>query len=442
MHDLNGDGRIDPYEFANLLQTGILGTVNASEPAAEFVFTDLEFAPDKEAVTVMVDFEPIRLETMIKFKDQTKYYFGSPEKILPGLIRWKTPNKELQSYGAGNFKFFMPPNLNYPIGDAYNLIEGLPMNTPGMHMYRYHPLQPSTREAFLFTLLSQFHPYVFLQNRFGPRGSMALVRARNGRYLDIMMRVHAEYQLNDEPNRQFWFTPAQYTGRLIIDKEAQHVEFFELYVPTNKQLNIDMEWITGESTNEVDIGFVPEMRLRSLHPSAVLLNNSQVNTGAGSYNFSAIKWDEEISVDRALVLLEQSFYPFKKIPYLYFTDAMDLARQQEKLVHFILLSYISSWALVMDIEDLIKNTSATEEHRKFGRLAMDAYKFPVESMVIRPTDGAVVHRVNANDLLHGGKPPSNETGSLFEAMSMSDPLCEAYKGFLMEGKGKAVEATM
>ena len=27
-------------------------------------------------------------------------------------------------------------------------------------------------------------------------------------------------------------------------------------------------------------------------------------------------------------------------------------------------------------------------------------RFPVESMVIRPTDGAVVHRVNANDLLH------------------------------------------
>ena len=25
-------------------------------------------------------------------------------------------------------------------------------------------------------------------------------------------------------------------------------------------------------------------------------------------------------------------------------------------------------------QDLIKNTSATEEHRKFGRLAMEAYK--------------------------------------------------------------------
>ena len=94
----------------------------------------------------------------------------------------------------------------------------------------------------------------------------------------------------------------------------------------------------------------------------------------------------------------------------------------------------------MDIEDLIKNTSATEEHRKFGRLAMEAYKFPVQSMVIRPMDGAVVRKVNANDLLHDGRPPSNETGSLFGAMS--DPLCQAYEGFLLEGKRKAVEATI
>ena len=52
------------------------------------------------------------------------------------------------------------------------------------------------------------------------------------------------------------------------------------------------------------------------------------------------------------------------------------------------------------------------------QLTLLSTRFPVESMVIRPTDGAVVHRVNANDLLHGGKPPSNETGSLFGAMSM------------------------
>eukprot|EP00731_Ephydatia_muelleri_P027941 Em0019g814a len=455
-YDTDGDGIIDPNEFARLLNNGEVKSRDPVPPALvnEFIFRDLEHSFEKEAVIVIAEFKPIVLQSMMKFK-QSPSADGSPETMLPGLVKWKTPSKLLQSYGTGNFKFFMPPDLNYPIGDTYTILSPLPVDAPGMHMYRYHPFQPPPREVFLFALLSQFHPYVFLQSRYGPRGSMAVVRARNNRYLDIMMRVHAEYQLNDEPNRQFWFTPAQYTGRLIIDKEAQHVEFFELYLPTNKQLNTDMEWIIPDGSHSVDIGFVPEMRLCSLHPSAVLLNNSQVNMGAGSYNFSAIKWDEEISVDRALVLLEQGFYPFKKIPYLYFTDAMDLARQQEKLVHFILLSYISSWALVMDIEDLIKNTSATEEHRKFGRLAMDAYKFPVESMVIRPTDGAVVHRVNANDLLHVNQTdhenttlPSSKSHvkdnvkdnvdmrSLFNSMLQS--MCHEYLTFLEDGKRKAL----
>ncbi len=51
-------------------------------------------------------------------------------------------------------------------------------------------------------------------------------------------RVHAEFQLNDEPNFPFWFTPAQFAGRLIIDRQAEHVEMFELFLPTDKQLNI------------------------------------------------------------------------------------------------------------------------------------------------------------------------------------------------------------
>lgn len=60
------------YNIYILYGVGINSRCTGFWQAAEFVFTDLEFAPDKEAVTVMVDFEPIRLETMIKFKDQTK----------------------------------------------------------------------------------------------------------------------------------------------------------------------------------------------------------------------------------------------------------------------------------------------------------------------------------------------------------------------------------
>lgn len=52
------------------------------------------------------------------------------------------------------------------------------------------------------------------------------------------IRAHAEFQLNAEPNYPFWFTPAQFAGRLIITKDAEHVEYFELKVPTTKALNI------------------------------------------------------------------------------------------------------------------------------------------------------------------------------------------------------------
>ena len=47
-----------------------------------------------------------------------------------------------------------------------------------------------------------------------------------------------EFQLNQEPHLPFWFTPAQFAGRLVIDFKATHIEFFELKLPTQKQLNI------------------------------------------------------------------------------------------------------------------------------------------------------------------------------------------------------------
>ena len=55
-------------------------------------------------------------------------------------------------------------------------------------MNRYRPSVPVGKEILLHTLLTQFHPNIFLHTRFGPRGSLALVRARSEKYLDIVMR--------------------------------------------------------------------------------------------------------------------------------------------------------------------------------------------------------------------------------------------------------------
>ena len=51
-------------------------------------------------------------------------------------------------------------------------------------------------------------------------------------------RLHAEFQLNQEPAFPFWFTPAQFSGRLVVQREAEHVVHFELSVPIDKQLNV------------------------------------------------------------------------------------------------------------------------------------------------------------------------------------------------------------
>lgn len=55
-------------------------------------------------------------------------------------------------------------------------------------------------------------------------------------------RIHAEFQLNKPPLHPFWFTPAQFSGRLIINRDATIVKFFHMSVP-ERNLNVGMELI-------------------------------------------------------------------------------------------------------------------------------------------------------------------------------------------------------
>ena len=56
----------------------------------------------------------------------------------------------------------------------------------------------------------------------------------------VLIRSHIEFQLNTEPSYPFWFTPAQLAGRLIITKDASHIEYFEMSLPTKNALNIGL----------------------------------------------------------------------------------------------------------------------------------------------------------------------------------------------------------
>ncbi len=88
-----------------------------------------------------------------------------------------------------------------------------------------------------------------------------------------------------------------------------------------------MEWMNGpiEGENmEVDIGFMPQMELRSLLPSeevpvygenGELLYEPPPKTGK---NDGPIVWTQEITMEDAMRILETKLYPFKQVRLLLF----------------------------------------------------------------------------------------------------------------------------
>ena len=54
----------------------------------------------------------------------------------------------------------------------------------------------------------------------------------------LCFRCHAEFQLHEPPEMPFWFTPAQFAGRLVISRDFSHIAMFEMELPTLKTLNI------------------------------------------------------------------------------------------------------------------------------------------------------------------------------------------------------------
>ncbi len=118
---------------------------------------------------------------------QMDYIFGSAEKVLPGLLHWTSVYEDSVVYGARNFKSFLPEKNDWSIGKPYYIIRDMNEYTP---MNRYHPPTPSTDRSLLHSILAQFHPNVFLISRFGPKGTVGIVRAINDDVIDILFRYN------------------------------------------------------------------------------------------------------------------------------------------------------------------------------------------------------------------------------------------------------------
>lgn len=339
--DTDRDLYLSPEEFKPIVEklTGITPPTDVEE--------EVIHDPNGETLILVAKMQPLQLDSMTKSKDG---FLGVSHSSLSGLRSWTSPAQSSSLFSASQFRVFLPPKNKVEVGATWWVIPSeLNIFTGYLPNNRYHPPTPKGKEVLIHSLLSMFHPRPFIKSRFAPQGAVACIRASGDYYFDISFRIHAEFQLNEVPNFPFWFTPGQFTGNIVLSKDGSHVRHFHLYVPNNRSLNVDMEWLYGasESSNmEVDIGYLPQMELMSSGPStpSVIIDEegNVIDSKEGDHEpiqfvFEDIIWTSEISQHEALRRMEVTYYPFKKVDYLPFSEAFERAEAENKLVHSILL---------------------------------------------------------------------------------------------------------
>jgi hypothetical protein len=189
--------------------------------------------------------------------------------------------------------------------------------------------------------LRQFHPQpamhlIALGRRAGPDGAFGILRAVSPTHLDILFRIHAEFDVA----LNVWYTPACFWGRMIVNKENGTVESFRLWLPTDQPLNVHLTVAASipqgtvqqpaifrkiESGDRVgtrrDIVHVDQMELVSENPELA----------------SQLDWPDSIEMDRAKRELTKSFYAFANINWVPWESALSAARQQDKPILAIVL---------------------------------------------------------------------------------------------------------
>jgi hypothetical protein len=136
---------------------------------------------------------------------------------------------------------------------------------------------------------------------------------------EIVLRAHGEFLIAGDgtENRSSWFTPAQFRGRLSLDRKSGRVVAFELGVPRSRA-NVDINLAEPPGTT-ADIGSVPRLEL-----------------AGGAFP----KPDEsaaQISEHEAARILERRFYPLAELEWLDLPAARAASVASGKPLHVVML---------------------------------------------------------------------------------------------------------
>ena len=209
------------------------------------------------------------------------------------------PAYPLKDYNTADFQVFLPPS-SANVGDIWDLDseEILPF---------FHQFHPGAR-----TDLRVYSTKRGTYGSKGKKGAKACLRALSPEYAEIVFRIHALFIL-DGPDARY--TPAQFAGRLVIDRSEGSVIAFALSLPSRNS-NVDIN-----AFGSADIVFVPRMELIAL-------------SGVSEHE---IVWETAITEEEAFRKLKSAFYKFAEIEWTPIEDTVKRAKATDRPIHALVL---------------------------------------------------------------------------------------------------------
>jgi hypothetical protein len=241
------------------------------------------------------------------------------ESAPPWVYKWYTdlrPARVKQAYTERDFSAFLPASVNQ-VGQLWALDSGK-----------------------ILDFLQQFHSRASLHlvapgRRAGPDGAFGILRAVSPTHLDFAFRLNAEFYVTPEDwdpadPTPAWYTPAYFSGRMIVNKETGTVDYFRLGLPNDKALNVFL------TVNPSPKGYT------LLAHDIVRVERMELTGGDVKLDVST-SWTNALTPVEAGKRLAKVFYKFLEIDWTPFDQVAAQARARKRPIYAIV-----SWGATDD----------------------------------------------------------------------------------------------
>ena len=251
----------------------------------------------RETLQVQAYWDPIADASLGMHNSASKY-----EVLFNDL----SPARPTQEYEVDAFKAFFPKG-SAAVGSVWEL------DTKAVipFLQQFHPGATAKMHRNPGMWISVFNRRWTISGR-ESEGAFACLRALSQTYAEVAFRIHAEFELDKEARA--YFTPAQFTGRLILNRNHGTIREFWLHLPPRKT-NVDIN-----AFGTADMVYVPRMEL----------------IAQNRYDQSDIVWETSITEAAAKSALKASFYKSAKIERLPVEEAVAKAQAENLPIHVLL----------------------------------------------------------------------------------------------------------